>query len=212
MTRKRILFTLGVIMMIAGLLGISKTVADRYSLDEVEGIVYDIEESIPNVEYDYKGEHYWVKISKSNTVGLSQEQINNLNRDNTVTVLVDKESGLTKSVDTMEAVSFALIFLVPGIMMLLAGIKGLKGYRREFIDRYKTAFVYTCIMLTISLCYFVYVEFIFKPDPDIMFSGLGEGLLMLGLLIFSAITIVIIWSISLVAYIRKHKEQHSDNS
>ena len=98
MTLKRILFTLGVIMIIAGILGISKTVADRYSLDEVEGIVYDIEESIPKVEYDYKGEHYWVKIHKSNTVGLSQEQINNLNRENAVTVLVDKESGLTLSI------------------------------------------------------------------------------------------------------------------
>jgi len=68
------------------------------------------------------------------------------------------------------------------------------------------------IEITLILCYYVYVEFIFKPDSTSMFSGLGEGLLMLGLLIFSTITTVIIWSVSLIAYIRKHKEQHSDNS
>lgn len=198
MTLKRILFTLGIILITAGLFGILKVAADRFSLDEAEGIVYDINDYVPNAEYDYNGEHHRVVVRSSYTVGLDKEQLSSLKPGNKVTLLVDKDSGQIRSADTSEAVEFALLFLVPGIILTLVGLKGLKGYRREFIDRYKAAFVYTCIMAAVSLCYSVYEEFIFKPDPATMFSGLGEGLIMLGLLVFSAITIVIVWVISLI--------------
>lgn len=206
MTAKRLLFMLGVILMIVGLFGITKTAVDRYSLDEVEAVVYDFEDSFPMAEYDYMGEHHMVRIHITNTVGLNQNEINDLIPGNHVTVLVAKDTGRSQQVDTAEIFSYAVIFLIPGMILVLIGLNSLKGFRREVIDRYRFAFIYTCIILAVCLCSFIYAIFIFKPDPDIMFDGLSEALLMFGLLIFSAATILIVWTVSLIVYYKKQKK------
>lgn len=86
----------------------------------------------------------------------------------------------------------------------------LNGYKDEFIRRYPSAFSFTAVTVFVPVFYYIWLEYIFVPPEDIMFAGLGEGLIFLFLAFGVPAVNAVVWLIAIVCRHRRLKKAAED--
>lgn len=100
---------------------------------------------------------------------------------------------------------FIVVFGVPALIMIFFCRSAFKGYKTEYLDRYKKTVIFSVISGWIPILYYIWYEFIFEPS-GIIFAGLGEALVCIFLFFAVPIINIIVWIISAVCYCRKCKK------
>ena len=102
--------------------------------------------------------------------------------------------------------AYILIFGIPGGLLVFFCRSAFKGYKREYLDRYKNAVWFSVISGIIPIAYWIYYEFIFVPGDE-MFAGLGEYLLCISLFIIVPMINIIVWICAAALYCRRCKKK-----
>lgn len=122
----------------------------------------------------------------------------------TVDVLYDKRQP-DRIAYLTDNVFFIAVFGVPAALMIFFCRSAFKGYKTEYLDRYKKTVIFSVISGWIPIIYYIWYEFFFTPS-GMMFSGLGEGLMCLFLFAAVPIVNIIVWIISAAVYCRKQRK------
>ena len=109
-----------------------------------------------------------------------------------VTLYIDPNTG---SPAIPESYFSAIAQCVIAAVMILIGRKGIVGYKAEFFDRYKVAFIITCVASGIVLGYAIYEEFIFVG------GGFMPGMEELGRFIFLCLLMIVALMVEIIAWI-----------
>lgn len=100
---------------------------------------------------------------------------------------------------------YILAFGLPAALLIFFCSSALKGYKTEYLDRYKKTVIFSVISGWIPILYWFWYEFIFEPSGE-MFSGLGEALICMFLFASVPVINIIVWIISAAIYCRKCKK------
>lgn len=100
---------------------------------------------------------------------------------------------------------FIIVFGLPGALLIIFCRSAFKGYKTEYLDRYKKTVIFSVISGWIPILYFIWYEFFFTPS-GMMFAGLGEALMCMFLFAAVPVINIIVWIISAVVYCRKCKK------
>lgn len=100
---------------------------------------------------------------------------------------------------------FIIVFGLPGALLIIFCRSAFKGYKTEYLDRYKKTVIFSVISGWIPILYFLWYEFIFESS-GMMFAGLGEALMCMFLFAAVPVINIIVWIISAVVYCRKCKK------
>ncbi len=121
-----------------------------------------------------------------------------------VEIIYDKRypNRITYPDDNMVSIIF---FGVPAVLLIFFCRSAFKGYKTEYLDRYKKTVIFSVISGWIPILYYIWYEFIFEPS-GIIFAGLGEALMCIFLFFAVPIINIIVWIISAAAYCRKCKK------
>lgn len=104
--------------------------------------------------------------------------------------------------DNMVSIIF---FGVPAVLLIFFCRSAFKGYKTEYLDRYKKTVIFSVISGWIPILYYIWYEFIFEPS-GIIFAGLGEALMCIFLFFAVPVVNIIVWIFSAAAYCRKCKK------
>lgn len=105
---------------------------------------------------------------------------------------------------------FILAFGLPAALLIFFCSSALKGYKTEYLDRYKKTVIFSVISGWIPILYWIWYEFFFEPSGE-MFSGFGEALMCLFLFAAVPVINIIVWIISAAVYCHKcKKNERSD--
>lgn len=109
-----------------------------------------------------------------------------------------------------DNVFYIIVFGVPAALLIYFCRSAFKGYKTEYLDRYKKTVIFSVISGWIPILYFIWYEFFFTPS-GMMFAGLGEALMCLFLFAAVPVINIIVWIISAIVYCRKcKKKERSD--
>lgn len=100
---------------------------------------------------------------------------------------------------------YIIIFGLPAALLIIFCRSAFKGYKTEYLDRYKKTVIFSVISGWIPILYFIWYEFFFTPS-GMMFAGLGEALMCMFLFAAVPVINIIVWIISAVVYCRKCKK------
>ncbi|MCR5141940.1 MAG: poly-gamma-glutamate biosynthesis protein PgsC/CapC [Ruminococcus sp.] len=221
MTFRRILFTYGILALVAGLFLIVRTAYINSKLKLVPATVTEItQESVTfkhsdgsteermmdvvNAEYRYKDSKGTVLVVPQWSKGLSHDDIKKLKKGDEIELYFDP---FERSVASPEGFTLGIIQCAISAAMIYIGIKGAKGYKAEFFERYKKAFLTTMFLSGVVLGYAVYEEFFYSPGgmmPGI--AALGAFLWMFGFMAIALIAEIIVWSVSVAGYKKKERQ------
>lgn len=101
---------------------------------------------------------------------------------------------------------WVIAFGVPGALLIFFCRSAFKGYKTEYLDRYKNAVLFSVISGIIPVAYWIYYEFIFVPGDE-MFGGLGEYLLCIALFIIVPMINIIVWICAAALYCRRCRKK-----
>lgn len=122
-----------------------------------------------------------------------------------VTIYYDKRSP--ESIAYAENyLAYILIFVIPGALLVYFCRSAFKGYKTEYLDRYKKAVWFSVISGWIPIIYFIWYKFFFTPSGD-FFPGLGEYLLCIALFIIVPMINIIVWISAAALYCRKCRKK-----
>ncbi len=121
-----------------------------------------------------------------------------------VEIIYDKRypNRITYPDDNMVSIIF---FGVPAVLLIFFCRSAFKGYKTEYLDRYKKTVIFSVISGWIPILYYIWYEFIFEPS-GIIFAGLGEVLMCIFLFFAVPVVNIIVWIFSAAAYCRKCKK------
>lgn len=121
-----------------------------------------------------------------------------------VEIIYDKRypNRITYPDDNMVSIIF---FGVPAVLLIFFCRSAFKGYKTEYLDRYKKTVIFSVISGWIPILYYIWYEFIFEPS-GIIFAGLGEALMCIFLFFAVPVVNIIVWIFSAAAYCRKCKK------
>lgn len=121
-----------------------------------------------------------------------------------VEIIYDKRypNRITYPDDNMVSIIF---FGVPAVLLIFFCRSAFKGYKTEYLDRYKKTVIFSVISGWIPILYYIWYEFIFEPS-GIIFAGLGEALMCIFLFFAVPVVNIIVWIFSAVCYCRKCKK------
>mgnify|MGYP004678138219 FL=1 len=101
---------------------------------------------------------------------------------------------------------FLIIALgVPAALLIYFCRSAFKGYKTEYLDRYKKTVIFSAVTGWIPILYYIWYKFFFTPSGE-LFSGLGEGLMCLFLFAAVPIVNIIVWIISAAVYCKKQRK------
>lgn len=106
---------------------------------------------------------------------------------------------------------FIIVFGVPAALLIFFCRSAFKGYKTEYLDRYKKAVIFSVISGWVPIAYYIWYEFFFEPS-GMMFAGLGEALLCMFLFAAVPVINIIVWVISAVMYWLKCRKSESEGS
>ena len=220
-TFRRILLTFGVLALAAGLFLFIDLFYHNSVFDTVTAVVSKIETETydyhpskdapaeqhsynsPSAKYFYYGVEQEHSFSASSAKGMSYEEEQQLEVGDEVTLYIDPNTG---SPAIPESYFSAIAQCVIAAVMILIGRKGIAGYKAEFFDRYKVAFIITCVASGIVLGYAVYEEFIFVGGGFMPgMEELGRFIFLCLLMIVALMVEIIAWIVSVVRYRKKEK-------
>ncbi len=178
-------------------------------LVKTTGTVYDVR-VVPNCFYqDENGNEqnmiaydidYTTKQGqkcKDNTFGhIGEHEIGD-----TVEIIYDKREPESIAY-RQDNLFFIIAFGVPAALLIFFCRSAFKGYKTEYLDRYRKTVIFSVISGWIPVLYFIWYEFFFEPSGE-MFAGLGEALLCMFLFAAVPVINIIVWIISAVLYCRR---------
>lgn len=103
---------------------------------------------------------------------------------------------------------FIIVFGVPAALMIFFCRSSFKGYKTEYLDRYKKTVIFSVVTGWIPILYYLWYKFLFTPS-GMMFAGLGEALMCIFLFAAVPVINIIVWIISAVVYCKKQKKKGS---
>lgn len=121
-----------------------------------------------------------------------------------VEIIYDKRypNRITYPDDNIVSIIF---FGVPAVLLIFFCRSAFKGYKTEYLDRYKKTVIFSVISGWIPILYYIWYEFIFEPS-GIIFAGLGKALMCIFLFFAVPVVNIIVWIFSAAAYCRKCKK------
>ncbi len=125
----------------------------------------------------------------------------------TVKIFYDKRQPTYIAYRT-DNIFFIAIFGIPAAVMILLCRSAFKGYKTEYLDRYRKTVIFSVITGWIPIIYFIWYKFFFTPTGYFL-PGLGEALMCLLLFIAVPLINIIVWIISAVIYCKKQKKKGS---
>lgn len=211
---KRIFLNIGLMLLAVMLVYLCRQLYDNSFLVKTTGAVIAVSESeysgcyidndgneYPMLEYDVsyvtdEGESY-----TDNIIG----EVGEYSVGETVEVVYDKRDPYF--ITYIYFNWFLVIVLgVPGGLLVFFCRSAFKGYKSEYLDRYKNAVWFSVISGIIPIAYWIYYEFIFVPGDE-MFAGLGEYLLCISLFIIVPMINIIVWICAAALYCRRCKKK-----
>ncbi len=106
---------------------------------------------------------------------------------------------------------FIGVFGIPGVLLIFFCRSAFRGYKTEYLDRYKKTVLFSVVSGLVPIAYYIYYEFFFEPS-GIMFAGLGEAILCIFLFIAVPVINIIVWIISAALYCRRCKKSEVKGS
>lgn len=100
---------------------------------------------------------------------------------------------------------FIIVFGVPAALMIFFCRSAFKGYKTEYLDRYKKTVIFSVVTGWIPILYYLWYKFLFTPS-GMMFAGLGEALMCLFLFAAVPLINIIVWIISAAVYCRRQRK------
>lgn len=119
----------------------------------------------------------------------------------TVDIIYDKR-GPESIAYKQDNMFFIIVFGVPAALLIFFCRSAFKGYKTEYLDRYRKTVIFSVISGWVPIAYFIRYEFFFEPS-EMMFAGLGEALLCMFLFAAVPVINIIVWIISAVLYCRR---------
>ena len=98
-----------------------------------------------------------------------------------------------------------IAFGAPAALLIYFCRSAFKGYKTEYLDRYRKTVIFSVISGWVPILYYIWYEFFFEPSGE-MFSGLGEALMCLFLFAAVPIVNIIVWIISAAIYCNKQRK------
>lgn len=98
-----------------------------------------------------------------------------------------------------------IAFGVPAALLIYFCRSAFKGYKTEYLDRYKKTVIFSAVTGWIPILYYIWYKFFFTPSGE-LFSGLGEGLMCMFLFAAVPIVNIIVWIISAAVYCKKQRK------
>lgn len=217
---KRLFLNIGLLLMFVGLVCAGLIFRENFKLTAVEGTVvgyetevfhyrtnkgeYDEEQHIPVIEYTYGGETHRDNAWKAK--GMTHEETLALHNGDKA-IFYTRSGAYLISPDPYWAVLF---FAVPGAFLILVCCKAFKGYKRDFLMRYKKAVTATVVLQTVtvvlSVLWIIHIENTeyggFMPGLD----ALADELAMWFAWVLVAISIMVIWIVASVKFMRMRKK------
>lgn len=100
---------------------------------------------------------------------------------------------------------FIIAFGVPAALLIYFCRSAFKGYKTEYLDRYKKTVIFSVISGWIPIIYYIWYKFFFTPSGE-LFAGLGEALMCIFLFAAVPIVNIIVWIISAAVYAKKQRK------
>lgn len=210
---KRVFLNIGLTLAVIALFFLCWQIYDNSFLVKTTGTVQAVREpeyscnyvdadgnEHPMMEYDV---FYTVRSGESYTDYI-MGHIDEYSIGEAVDVIYDKRrpDRITYLTDNMF---YIIVFGVPAVLLIYFCRSAFKGYKTEYLDRYKKTVIFSVITGWIPILYYIWYEFFFEPS-GMMFSGLGEGLMCLFLFAAVPVINIIVWIISAVVYCHKCKK------
>lgn len=98
-----------------------------------------------------------------------------------------------------------IAFGVPAALLIYFCRSAFKGYKTEYLDRYKKTVIFSVISGWIPILYYIWYKFFFTPSGE-LFAGLGEALMCIFLFAAVPIVNIIVWIISAAVYCKKQRK------
>ena len=98
-----------------------------------------------------------------------------------------------------------IAFGVPAALLIYFCRSAFKGYKTEYLDRYKKTVIFSVISGWIPIIYYIWYRFFFTPSGE-LFAGLGEALMCIFLFAAVPIVNIIVWIISAAVYCHKQRK------
>ena len=199
---KRIFLNIGLTLAVIAAIFLFHQLYENFFLVKTTGTVVRAE-----TEADFLSYSYIIDYTTNHSENYTDNIIGEANEHkvgDTVEVLYDKR--YPKHIAYPENnLFFIIVFGVPAALLIYFCRSAFKGYKTEYLDRYKKTVIFSVISGWIPILYFIWYEFFFTPS-GIMFAGLGEALLCMFLFAAVPAINIIVWIISAVVYCRKCKK------
>lgn len=212
---KRIFLNIGMTLAVIAAVFLAHQLYENSFLIKTDGIIVSIEPSKNGYYVDENGGRenmmsYCVEYTAKDGAFYTDEIIGRNGEyevGGTVRVFYDKRWPTHISYRTDNSF-FIAIFGIPAVIMIFLCRSAFKGYKTEYLDRYRKTVIFSVITGWIPIIYFIWYNFFFTPT-GYFFPGLGEALICILLFIAVPIINIIVWIISAAVYCKKQKKKGS---